>query len=280
MTNPTISAPADWWDARRPGSFFEAVYRRGDESLEGWLESSPMDLAARTAREAAGAAWVAGIADGDRILDCPCGLGRHTSALAAMGFNVTGVDLDPALSTLASDVQRAGPQWARADMRALPFRDDSFTVALNLVLSFGFFDDEADDWRVIREFARVLKPGGRLVVHTDVNPERIADGTYGDREWRNLPGGARLRVREHYVSDRRRLEGAWELYGADGRRTADASYSLRVYRQEELALMFTESGLRVTSWYGALEPDARAFSSSTQEVVAVAIKDRREGDHE
>jgi hypothetical protein len=81
-------------------------------------------------------------------------------------------------------------------------------------------------------------------------------------------------VREQYVPIRRRLEGAWEIYGADGRRGATATgYSVRVYEREELSQMMADAGLRIMSWYGALERDAEAFSPTAQEVVAVAVKD-------
>lgn len=51
-------------------------------------------------------------------------------------------------------------------MRALPARwTRRFDAVLNLFTSFGFFIQPADDLRTIREFARVLKPGGVLVWH-------------------------------------------------------------------------------------------------------------------
>lgn len=262
----------DWWDARREGSFFESVYRRGDDSIDGWLESRPMDLAARTARESAGAIWATQMTGDDRVLDCPCGLGRHTIALSSAGFDVTGVDLDPALPMMVPRRRQGTPRWARADMRALPFSNESFTVVLNLVLSFGFFADEADDRRVIREFARVLKPGGRLLLHTDINPDRVSKGTYGDREWRRLPGGATLRVSERFNSAVSRLEGTWRLISPSGDSEQVAGYSVRVYENDEIASMMTAAGFHVASLFGALDPGAPHLSPDAQEVVVLAIK--------
>src|SRR3712207_7149983 len=51
-------------------------------------------------------------------------------------------------------------------MRKLPSRwTGRFDAVLDLFTSFGFFLDPADDARVVREFARVLQPGGALVWH-------------------------------------------------------------------------------------------------------------------
>jgi SAM-dependent methyltransferase len=263
--------PPDWWDARKPGSFFASVYRRGDESLDGWLESGPMDLPARTARETEGAIALAQITPDDRVLDCPCGLGRHTLALRERGLQVTGVDLDPALTRAVGPPDPLNRSWVRADMRALPFASGSFTVVLNLVLSFGFFADEEDDQQVLREFARVLAPGGRLLLHTDINPARIAAGTYGDRPERRLPDGAMLRVEERFDELREQLFGRWSIE-RDGGLESQAGYQVRVISIDGLCGLFDEAGLRVTAIYGALATDASPYGPRTQEVVFLARK--------
>jgi ubiquinone/menaquinone biosynthesis C-methylase UbiE len=60
---------------------------------------------------------------GARILDCPCGQGRHTHLLAEAGHRVDGVDYSRALLAVA---KRRGTgqalRYTRADMRRLPAR--------------------------------------------------------------------------------------------------------------------------------------------------------------
>ena len=64
---------------------------------------------------------------------------------------------------VAAQFNRRAPQ-ARADMRKLPARwTGRFDAVVNLFTSFGFFADPNDDAQVIRECARVLKPGGLMV---------------------------------------------------------------------------------------------------------------------
>jgi SAM-dependent methyltransferase len=87
--------------------------------------------------------------------------------LAEAGFDVDGLDYSADLLKIAKS-RGTGPRlrYARGDMRRLPARwSGRFDAVLNLFTSFGFFDQPADDARVIAEFARVLRPGGVLVWH-------------------------------------------------------------------------------------------------------------------
>lgn len=109
----------------------------------------------------------AAIAPGDDVLDVGCGTGTLAvaAAQAAPGVSVTGLDADPSILERA----RAKAADAGFDVRfdegmsdALPYDDDSFDV----VVSTLFFHHLADDVKraTASELARVLRPGGRLVV--------------------------------------------------------------------------------------------------------------------
>ncbi|MGA2933378.1 MAG: class I SAM-dependent methyltransferase, partial [Acidimicrobiales bacterium] len=93
---------------------------------------------------------------GSRILDAPCGHGRIARRLAAVGMQVTGVDLTPAYLEQA----RADPRlpadavtYLQGDVRSLPV-DGPFDAVVCWLNSFGYYDDD-DCHRVLREFHRV-----------------------------------------------------------------------------------------------------------------------------
>ena len=104
---------------------------------------------------------------GSRILDAPCGHGRIARRLGAAGMVVTGVDLTPAYI----DEAKADPllvpgtvEYVVGDVRKLPV-DGPFDAVVCWLNSFGYYDD-ADCQLVLREFHRVLRPGGRVTVDT------------------------------------------------------------------------------------------------------------------
>ena len=106
-------------------------------------------------------------ADAPRILDAGCGTGINLARLGAHGLSF-GCDLSP--EALAFCRERELPRLARADVRRLPFRSESF----DLVTFFDvlYHKDIPDDTAVLREARRVLRPGGFCLI-TDSALERL-----------------------------------------------------------------------------------------------------------
>jgi len=102
-------------------------------------------------------------APGAAMLDLGCGAGRHAKQLAARGFDVTGLDL--AAGSIEAARASEGPRlrFRRHDMR-VPFGRAAFDYVFSFFTSFGYFDDPAEQMAVVRNMARALKPGGRLVL--------------------------------------------------------------------------------------------------------------------
>lgn len=95
---------------------------------------------------------------GDATLDLGCGEGRVGVALRELGHHVVGVDSSPSLAQLASEAG-AYEQVVVGNAAALPLRDDSF----DLVVAFMSLQDMDDAPGAVREAARLLRPGGRIV---------------------------------------------------------------------------------------------------------------------
>ena len=87
-----------------------------------------------------------------KILDLCCGYGRHSFELAQRGFKVTGYDLsDFFLKKAKNDSAASGLKidYIKGDMRKLPF-ESRFDAVINIFTSFGYFDRERDDLKVLK----------------------------------------------------------------------------------------------------------------------------------
>jgi ubiquinone/menaquinone biosynthesis C-methylase UbiE len=95
---------------------------------------------------------------GLNILDAGCGTGAGLLFLSRYG-TVTGLDIS--VHALRLCAQRGCTEVARASVMALPFREESF----DLVTSFDIlYFEGVDDQAALQETARVLRPGGRLLI--------------------------------------------------------------------------------------------------------------------
>jgi SAM-dependent methyltransferase len=110
------------------------------------------------------------ILPGARLLDIPCGNGRHAIELAKRGCRVTGVDLAP---EYIEEARRApvDAEWIVGDMCDLPW-SDTFDGAYCMGNSFGFLDRDGA-CRFLAAIARSLKSGGRFAIATGMAAESI-----------------------------------------------------------------------------------------------------------
>ncbi|GAA3934705.1 class I SAM-dependent methyltransferase [Actinomadura viridis] len=102
---------------------------------------------------------------GLRVLDAGCGEGYLARELAARGAEVVGVDASQGLIDAAEghpDGRRGSMSFIRASVDAMPVEDAGF----DLVVCNHLFSHLHDPGDAIREFGRVLRSGGRLIILT------------------------------------------------------------------------------------------------------------------
>lgn len=114
------------------------------------------------------AAYIATVTpEGARVLEVGCGPGHLSIKVARERFNVTGLDLDPAMIERArANAERAvrdgnrRPTFVIGDAAALPFPDDSFDLVVSTLSMHHWADPNAG----MTEIGRVLSPAGRALV--------------------------------------------------------------------------------------------------------------------
>ena len=169
---PAPSAPPNPWLA--------ADAPRGDAYDERFAR-----LAA-TGRNVHGEADLVERLGGRSVLDAGCGTGRVAVELAARGFEVVGVDLDP---TMLATARRKAPElsWVQADLAGMDLgRTFDVVVAAGNVMIFLSPGTEA---ATLAALARHLTPGGRLVAGFSLGRRGVGLAAYDD-----LAGGAGLEL--------------------------------------------------------------------------------------
>jgi SAM-dependent methyltransferase len=158
----SVRANRGWWDRSAAAYQTEHAHALGEVAFlwcpEGLTEAS---------------AGLLGDVAGRRVLEVGCGAAQCGRWLVTRGAAVVGVDLSAAQLLHARELDlRTGVavETVQADALRLPFRDECFDIACS---AFGAVPFVADSAAVMREVARVLKPGGRWVFSV-VHPFRWA----------------------------------------------------------------------------------------------------------
>ena len=182
---------------------------------------------------------------GGNLLDLCCGPGRHAVEFAQCGFRVTGVDRSAFLLDRAREhSSKAGTsiEWIMEDMRSF-VRPATFDLACNLFTSFGYFKEEQDDLRVLRNIHQSLKETGVLVIEV-VGKERLA------RTWQNtisaeLADGSLIVQRPQLRDNWSRVYSEWILM-KEGR-AQSFSFEHTIYSGRELKDRLLSCGLNKCS---------------------------------
>lgn len=154
--------------------------------------------------------------------------------------------------------------YTRGDMRKLPARwTRRFGAVLNLFTSFGFFAHPADDAKVVREFARVLEPGGLLIWHGGSRDGVMA--RFLARDW--WTSGRTFFAQEREFDP---LSGLLTVHSTwrRGARSGEREHTIRLYTATRLAELFADSGLIVERAFDGFTDNPLTRTSSEMLLVA------------
>jgi SAM-dependent methyltransferase len=184
------------------------------------------------------------------------------------GYDVDALDYSEELLKVARK-RGKGPtlRYTRGDMRRMPGRwANRFDVVLNLFTSFGFFAHPGDDARVIAEFARVLKPGGKLIWHGASRDGVMA--RFLARDWWSSTDHTLFAQEREFdpLSGILSVTSTWRR----GRRTGVRRHGLRLYTASRLAELCGDAGLLVEEAFDGFTE--RALRRTSSEMLLVARK--------
>jgi len=211
--------------------------------------------------------WAGGEDLGERVLDLACGGGRHLAELTDLGFDATGLDLSlPLLTTAREAAPSAG--LVRGDMRVLPFGHGVFDVVTSFFTSFGYFEDEYDDQRVLREVRRVLRSGGTFLLDF-LNAPAVRENLQA--EDRRRVGGVEVVQERRLTQEGRIVEKRITIEASPGTPARVFVERVRLYEPEELDRMLRLARLEPGQRFGSYEQSAFADSAPRYIVMGRAF---------
>lgn len=237
--------PQDWWR-----TLFNALYLKTDGDV--------VENGSNTVRDIDMVVAAAGLVPGDRVLDICCGQGRHAIELARRGFTgVVGVDRSRYLVRLARRRAReAGLDvtFHEGDARKVRVPESGFACVTVMGNSFGYFEQEEDDLKVLQAVKRALRSQGTLVLD-------LADGdwlkdNYERRSWEWIDGEHLVCRERSLAADQRRLISREVVVHAERGVIADQFYAERLYSRTQIDELLTAAGFDAIRFHDEVVSDS------------------------
>lgn len=182
-----------------------------------------------------------------KILDVPCGTGRHAHRLAKKGFSVTGVDIsDACLNIAKSEWSHKNVEYLSGNMNDLSsFK--GYDLALTLFSSFGYFANDKQNQHVLKQLYDSLSMGGQLVLST-INRNWLLN-VYSNNDWHEHKG--------NYILNRRSYDAkthyneAW-MTVINRKTLAETTYyhRCRLYSKNEMVELLRKVGFKKVTVFG------------------------------
>ncbi len=226
---------SEWFESWFGAAYLEVYPHRNDAEARKQVEFVVNYLSERTDYPA---------------LDIACGSGRHLQALLTSGIAAVGIDLSLTLLHEAQRRTNASPNVARADMRALPFGDGSFGLALSMFTSFGYFSSLEDHLRLLSECKRVLSPKGMFVLDY-LNSEYVINNLvpHSQRETDSLV----IEEQRSILGDNQRIEKVITITSKATKAQQTHRESVALFSREQLLDLLARAGLKETATFGDFE---------------------------
>lgn len=132
---------------------------------------------------------------GNKILDLPCGKGRHAVFLNEQGFDVVGADLSNNNILAAKKHENSTLYFYKHDMRnALKGKYDAI---FNLFTSFGYFDDSQTNIKVLKNFKSAINTNGHIIIDF-LNIKKIEKALVPKEEF--TKNGIKFLIKKHITN--------------------------------------------------------------------------------
>ena len=192
---------------------------------------------------------IAGLGEGDKILDAGCGLHRISVELAALGLDVTGVDIiQSELDAARESAEAEGVPLTliNHDLRSFQAREQ-FDCAINLYTSFGYCATIEEDMKILKNIADSVKTGGTFIMECTSRETAIMYFTAGEEFER---AGYKVVTHFEVVGAWEGLRSQWTLYPLESKQAIDHTFIQRLYPATFLRDKLIDFGYSKVNIYG------------------------------
>ena len=201
-------------------------------------------------------------AENAQMLDLACGRGRHSVYLHSKGFDVTGVDLSSESIRYAEAFEDAGLRFYVHDMRQL-LSTNAYDYVFNLFTSFGYFERDAENVRVVKNMSDALKPGGRLVIDfLNVEKLRFNGIKKEEKEIEGIHFSLQREIKDERVIKTIRFSDKGHDYAFEEK--------VMLLNREHFEHYFALCGLEIEAIFGNYQLDA--FDATTSDRLIFCVK--------
>lgn len=204
---------------------------------------------------------------GGKMLDVPCGHGRHALELALRGYRLTGVDIsDESIGIARSEAEQMGLEvdFCRADMREIAWEAE-FDAAYCVGNSFGYLEHEGT-LEFLSHLSRALKLGARFLLETGMAAETVLAHPE-TRTWFQI-ADIWLMIEHKYSASESTIDTDY-IFVRKGQVEVRRSFNV-VYTVGEIRRMLAGVGLQTEAVYGDVSKSA--FIPGMPRVYLVAVK--------
>jgi SAM-dependent methyltransferase len=200
------------------------------------------------------------------VLDMACGTGRHSILFASKGYEVTAFDYSELLLREAkrnAAKEKLIINFKKSDIRDFSF-DKKFDLIVNLFTSFGYFEEDSDNFNIFNSAYIHLKKNGHFVL--DFFNSGFVRRNLVTRTENSIPGGSI--IQERFI-DNGRIK---KRISVIKNKHTDLYYEdVRLYSFEELRAKFIETGFIIRKVFGDFK--GNPFDSETSpRVIIIASK--------
>ena len=198
-----------------------------------------------------------------KILDVACGKGRHSLIINQLGYDVTGIDLSENSITEATKMADENLHFAVHDMREA-FRTEAFDYVFNLFTSFGYFNDQSDNQKVLYAVAKNLKSKGYFVLDF-LNSVKVVNELipYEEKEIEGILFKITKTFEDNVIHKKIEFN--------DHNRDYSFTEQVTAFSKKELEQLFAQSQLEITHSFGNYKLDT--FNRDTSDrLIIIAQK--------